>query len=62
MRILSAKDDTGTAKFAREKFLIDGVNLRGSKGSAGGEPKWASVGSGYCASAGRSSRAASYTC
>ena len=32
MRILPAKDDTGTAKFAREKFLIDGVNLRGIQG------------------------------
>jgi hypothetical protein len=34
MRILSAKDDTGTAKFAREKFLMDGVNLRGIQGDS----------------------------
>jgi hypothetical protein len=37
MRILSAKDDTGTAKFAREKVLIGGVNLRGSEWTARGE-------------------------
>lgn len=43
MRILSAKDDTGIAEFAREKFLIDGVNLRGSKGTAGGEARQPSM-------------------
>jgi hypothetical protein len=32
MRILSAKDGTGTAKFARQEFLIDGVTLRGIQG------------------------------
>jgi hypothetical protein len=36
MRILSAKDDTGATKFAREKFLIDGVNLRGIQGVSRG--------------------------
>jgi hypothetical protein len=37
-RILSAKDDTGTARFAPETFLMDGLNLRGPKGTAGDEP------------------------
>ena len=32
VRILSAKDDTGTAKFVRQKVLMDGVNLRGIQG------------------------------
>jgi hypothetical protein len=43
MRILSAKDYTGVAKFARQKFLMDGVNLRGFRGTDGGEPRQPSM-------------------
>jgi hypothetical protein len=32
MSILVAKDHAGIAKFARQKFLIDGVNLREIQG------------------------------
>jgi hypothetical protein len=37
MRIMSAKEDTGSARLARQYYLIDGVSLRGSKGRAGRE-------------------------